>query len=128
MLDYIAISGNISLYVNVLEQAAAIIVCLDDPLRAARLAGVAEANREESGMLISPQEAAMTDEYRAPARAAVTPQEWQAALAAGRALSQAEALALLRPEDLTGKRALKCADGASGVLRGPALRVTWRNG
>jgi hypothetical protein len=32
------------------------------------------------------------------------------------------------PEDLTGKRALKCADGASGVLRGPALRVTWRNG
>ena len=38
MLDYIAISGNISLYVNVLEQAAAIIVCLDDPLRAARLA------------------------------------------------------------------------------------------
>ena len=72
MLDYIAISGNISLYVNVLEQAAAIIVCLDDPLRAAHLASVAEANREESGMLISPQEAAMVDEHLAPARAAVT--------------------------------------------------------
>jgi predicted ATPase/class 3 adenylate cyclase len=98
MLDYVAISGNISLYVNVLELAAAIIVGLDDPLRAARLAGAAEASREESGMLISPQEAAMMDEYLAPARAAVTPQEWQAALAAGRAFSQAEALALLRPD------------------------------
>jgi tetratricopeptide (TPR) repeat protein len=31
MLDYVAISGNTSLYVNVLELAAAIIVCLDDP-------------------------------------------------------------------------------------------------
>ena len=49
-------------------------------------------------MLISPQEAAMVDEHLAPARAAVTPQEWQAALAAGRALSQSEALALLRPD------------------------------
>ena len=49
-------------------------------------------------MLISPKEAAMADEHLAPARAAVTPQEWQAALAVGRALRQAEALALLRPD------------------------------
>jgi hypothetical protein len=32
------------------------------------------------------------------ARAAVTPQEWRAALAVGRALRQAEALALLCPD------------------------------
>jgi hypothetical protein len=95
MLDYVAISGNTSLYVNVLELAAAIIADLGDPPRAARLA---EASREESGMLISPHEAAMVEEHLAPARAAVTPQEWQAELAAGRALSQAEALALLRPD------------------------------
>ena len=49
-------------------------------------------------MRISPQEAGMVDELLAPARAAVTPQEWHAALAAGRALSQAEALELLRPD------------------------------
>jgi hypothetical protein len=73
-------------------------VCLDYPLWAARLAGAAEANREEPGMLISPKEAAMADEHLAPARAAVTPQEWRAALAVGRALRQAEALALLCPD------------------------------
>jgi len=97
-LGYVSISGNISLYVNILEVAAAIITDLGDPPRAARLAGAAQASREESGMPISPQEAATVEEHLAPARAAVTPQEWQAELAAGRALSQAEALALLRPD------------------------------
>jgi predicted ATPase/class 3 adenylate cyclase len=97
-LDYVAICGNISLYVNVLEVAAAIITDLGDPPRAARLAGAAQAGREESGMLLSEQEAAMVEEHLAPARAAMTPQEWQAELAAGGALSQAEALALLRPD------------------------------
>jgi predicted ATPase/class 3 adenylate cyclase len=96
--SYVTSSGNISLLVNVLELHAAITAGLGDVLQAARLAGAAEAIRQESGMLISPQEAAMVDEHLAPARAAVTPQEWQAALAAGRALSQAEALALLRPD------------------------------
>jgi chemotaxis receptor (MCP) glutamine deamidase CheD len=61
----------------------------------ARLAGAAEAIRQESGMLISPQEAALVEEHLAPARAAVAPEEWQAELAAGRALSQQEALALV---------------------------------
>jgi predicted ATPase/class 3 adenylate cyclase len=96
--SYVTSSGNTSLLVNVLELHAAITAGLGDALQAARLAGAAEAIRQESGMLISPQEAAMVDEHLAPARAAVTPQEWQAALAAGRALSQAEALALLRPD------------------------------
>jgi predicted ATPase/class 3 adenylate cyclase len=95
VIDYAAISGNTSLLVNVLELGAAIMVVLDDPRRAARLAGAAEANREESGMLISPQEAAMVEEHLAPARAAVTPRTWEAEVAAGRALTQQEALALL---------------------------------
>ena len=81
MLDYIAISGNISLYVNVLDTGPRAII---------------SAGRRLPGALPAPR----------------TP--WTKAR--------------LRPEDLTGKRALKCADGASGVLRGPALRVTWRNG
>ena len=96
MLDYVTVSGNTSLLVNVLELGAAIIAALDDPRRAARLAGAAEANREESGMLISPQEAVMVEELLAPARAALAPEEWQAELAAGRALTQQEALTLFQ--------------------------------
>jgi hypothetical protein len=38
----------------------------------------------------------MVEGHLAPARAAVAPQEWDAELAAGHALSQPEALALLR--------------------------------
>jgi predicted ATPase/class 3 adenylate cyclase len=98
MLDYAAVSGNTALLLNTLEVGAAIVGELGDPLRAARLAGAAEASREDSGMLISPQEAAMLEAFLAPARAAVAPQEWQSGLAAGRALSQQEALALLRPD------------------------------
>jgi predicted ATPase len=96
MTDYVAVSGNTSMYVNFLELAAAIMAALGDPRRAARLAGAAEANREESGMLISPQEAAMVEELLDPARAAVAPEEWQAELAAGRALTQPEALTLFQ--------------------------------
>jgi len=98
VIDFAMASGNTSLLVNVLELAAAIIAELGEAPRAGRLAGAAAANRDESGMLISAQEAAMLEEFLAPARAAMTPQEWDAELAAGRALSQAEALALLRPD------------------------------
>ena len=90
--------------VNSLELAAAIAVGLGDPLRAARMAGAAEAIRHESGMRISGQEAALLEECLAPARAAMTPQEWDAELAAGQALSESEAVALLRslgpPDDV----------------------------
>jgi tetratricopeptide (TPR) repeat protein len=92
---YVASSGNISLLVNFLELAAAITAALNNPLRTARLAGAAEAIRRESGMLISPQEAAMLEDHLGPARATVPPREWEAELAAGRALSRPEALALL---------------------------------
>jgi tetratricopeptide (TPR) repeat protein len=92
----VARSGNTALLINTLELAAGIMAGLDDPLRAARLAGAADAFRQESGMLITEPEATMLEEFLAPARASVTPQEWDAELAAGRALSESEALALLR--------------------------------
>ena len=47
-------------------------------------------------MQITAQEAALMEEHLAPARAAVTSREWDAERAAGRALSESEALALLR--------------------------------
>jgi tetratricopeptide (TPR) repeat protein len=96
MIDYVAVSGNAAIYLNFLELAAAIMAALGDPRRAARLAGAAEAGRQESGMLISPQEAAMVEELLAPARAAVAPEEWQAELAAGRALTLQETLTLFQ--------------------------------
>jgi predicted ATPase len=95
IFDYVVSSGNTAFYVNTIELAAAIMAALDEPLLTARLAGAAEAIRQESGMLITPQEGALLEELLTPARAAVTAQEWDAELAAGRALSQPEALALL---------------------------------
>ena len=95
IFDYVVSSGNTALLVDTLEVAAPIVGDLGDPLRAARLAGAANAIRQESGMLITESEAAMVEEFLAPVRAAVSSQEWDAGLAAGRALSQQEALALL---------------------------------
>jgi hypothetical protein len=96
LFDYVASSGNTALLINTLEVAAGIAATLDDPLRAARLAGAADAIRQESGMLLTEPDAAMLDEYLAPARSSVTPQEWDAELGAGRALSESDAFALLR--------------------------------
>jgi predicted ATPase/class 3 adenylate cyclase len=96
IFDHIASSGNTALLINTLEVAAVIVGQLGDPLRAARMAGAAEAIRQESGMLMTEPEAAMLQEYLAPARAAVSPQEWDAALAAGRTLTQTEAVTVMR--------------------------------
>jgi predicted ATPase/class 3 adenylate cyclase len=95
IFDHLASSGNTGLLVNTVEVAAAITAALGEPLRTARLAGAADAIRQESGMLMTPPEAAMFEEHLAPARAALPPEQWDAELAAGRALSQADALALL---------------------------------
>jgi predicted ATPase/class 3 adenylate cyclase len=105
LFDYVGSSGNTALLVNTLELAAAITACLDDPARTARLLGAAEAIREESGMLLTAQEAGLLAEAVAPARASVAPDDWHAELAVGRALSVPESLALLRsfarPDDQT---------------------------
>jgi predicted ATPase len=96
VFDYAASSGNTAVVANTLELAAAIEAGLDEPLLAARLAGAAGVIRQESGMRITEEEAGLLEEHLAPARAAVTPQQWDTDLAAGRALSEAEALTLLR--------------------------------
>jgi hypothetical protein len=50
---YLSNSGNTDVLINTLEPAAAITVGLNDSLRAVRLAGAADAVRQESGMLIT---------------------------------------------------------------------------
>jgi predicted ATPase/class 3 adenylate cyclase len=93
--DYVASSGNTSFNANILELSAAITAELGDPLRAARLAGAAEAIRQQSGLLATELDAAVLEEHLAPARSAVTSQAWAAELDAGRALTQHEAVMLL---------------------------------
>ncbi len=93
--DYIATAGNTSFLVNILELSATVTAALSDPLQAARLAGAAETIRQESGLVRTDLETARMEQYLAPARAAVTPQAWAAELAAGRALTQQEAIMLL---------------------------------
>jgi predicted ATPase/class 3 adenylate cyclase len=96
MFDYVASSGNTAFFLNTLELAAVIAGALDEIPLAARLLGAAQTIRHESGMQLTQPEAALLDELLAPARASMTPQEWDTEEAAGRALSQPEALALLR--------------------------------
>jgi predicted ATPase len=96
VFDYVASSGNTAMLVNTLEVAAEITAGLGDARETARLAGTAETMRQESGMLLSEPEAAMLEEHLALARATMTPADWDAELAAGRALPRDGALALLR--------------------------------
>jgi predicted ATPase/class 3 adenylate cyclase len=93
--DYVASSGDISFLAHILELSAAITAALGDPLEAARLAGAAEPIRQQSGMRSTDLEDSMLERFLAPARAAVTSQAWAAELAAGRALTQQEAVTLL---------------------------------
>src|SRR3984957_1113907 len=96
VFDYVASSGNTQMLANTLEVAVAITASLGDALATARLAGAAETMRQESGMPLSEPEAALLEEHLALARATVPPADWDAELAAGRALSRDGALALLR--------------------------------
>jgi tetratricopeptide (TPR) repeat protein len=93
--DYVASAGNTAVLANILELSAAITAALGDPLLAARLAGAAEAIRQQSGMLRTDLEVARMERYLMPARATVTSEAWAAELAAGRALTQHEAVILL---------------------------------
>jgi predicted ATPase/class 3 adenylate cyclase len=95
LTGYIASSGNTSLLANTLEVAALIAVALGEAQQAGLLIGAADAIREESSMPLTEPEAEMLEEWLAPARAAATAEDWAAALAAGRGLSQQEVFALL---------------------------------
>ena len=93
--DYVVSSGNIETLVTSFELSAAIAAELGNGMRAARLAGAAEAIRRKAGIPMPQHEAAVLERYLAPARAAFARDAWDAELAAGAALSQQEAVTLL---------------------------------
>jgi hypothetical protein len=94
-LGSVVSSGDTGLLATALELSACIAAELGDGLPAARLAGAAEAVRQLAGMPIPEPDAALLERFLAPARATIRRQGWDAELAAGRALSQQQAVALL---------------------------------
>ena len=97
MADYVVSCGDPELLATTLEMSAANAAQLGEVLRAARLTGAAEAVRQKSGIPIKQPE--IFEEFLAPARATIAPEAWEAALAAGRALSQQQAATLLLAQD-----------------------------
>ena len=93
MAEYVASSGDPEFLATTLEMCAANAAQLGEGLRAARLTGAAEAIRQKTGIPNKDQE--LLEEFLAPARAAIAPQQWEAELAAGRALSRQQAATLL---------------------------------
>jgi predicted ATPase/class 3 adenylate cyclase len=93
MADYVVSSGDPELLATTLEMCAANAAQFGEALRAARLAGAADAVRQKTGITIKQPE--MLEGFLAPARATMAPEAWDAALAAGRALSQQQAAMLL---------------------------------
>jgi predicted ATPase/class 3 adenylate cyclase len=95
ILGYIVSTGDTEWLIDALEVSAAIAAELGDCLRAARLAGAAEAVRQQADMLNTAEDAALLERSLGPARATIAPDVWDAELAAGRALTQEEAATLL---------------------------------
>jgi tetratricopeptide (TPR) repeat protein len=93
MADYVVSCGDPELLATTLEMAAANAAQLGEGLRTARLVGASEAIRQKTGIPIKQPE--MLEEFLAPVRATTAPAEWDAALAAGRTLTQQQAAALL---------------------------------
>jgi len=94
-LDYVVSSGDTEFLANALELSACITADLGDQLRAARLAGAADAIRQQAGVPIAQPDAALLERFLAPARATIARDAWDAELAAGRALTQQKAVALM---------------------------------
>ena len=93
MADYVVSCGDPELLSTTLEMCAANAAQFGEGPRAARLAGAAEAIRQKTGIPIKQPE--MLEAFLAPVRATTEPGAWDAALAAGRALTQQQAAALL---------------------------------
>jgi predicted ATPase/class 3 adenylate cyclase len=93
MADYVVSCGDPELLATTLEMSAANAAQLGEVLRAARQTGAAEAIRQKSSIPIKRSE--MLEGVLARARATIAPEAWDAALAAGRALSQEQAATLL---------------------------------
>ena len=93
MADYVVSCGDPELLATTLEMCAANAAQLGEGLRAARLVGAAEAMRQKTGIPIKQPE--LLEQFLAPVRATTEPVQWGAELAAGRALTQQQAAALL---------------------------------
>ena len=98
---YVATAGDTATLVSAVEQSACIAAELGDGMRAARLAGDAEAIRDTAGTPITQPDAAFLERFLAPARATIDREAWDAALAAGRALTQEQAITLLTSPTLS---------------------------
>jgi predicted ATPase/class 3 adenylate cyclase len=92
---YVATSGDTATLVAAIELSACVAAELGDGMRAARLAGAAEALRPKAGTPIPQPDAAILERFLAPARATIERVAWDAALAAGRSLTQQETITLL---------------------------------
>ncbi len=92
---YAVSCGDPAALAGTLELAACIAADLREGLRAARLAGAADGIRQHTGAAAQQPEVALLERFLAPARAAIAPEAWDAELAAGRALTQQQAAALL---------------------------------
>ena len=94
-LRYVIDSGDTQLLANTIEVAAIVVADLGDGLRAARLAGAADAIRQQAGMPRPEPDAALLERFLGPARATFARVSWDTELAAGRALTQEAAKLLL---------------------------------
>ncbi len=118
---YVASSGDTETLVNAIELSACIAAELGDVMRAARLAGAAEAIRVTAGTPIPQPDAALLERFLGPARATIGRAAWDAELAAGRALTQEQAITLMTSADVSLDPAL--AGRVSAPVMPPA---TWR--
>jgi hypothetical protein len=80
---------------SVMEVGAGVAAHLGEPQRAARLVGAAEALRERAAIPPTAYDAALLVRLLAPARATAAPADWDAEVAAGRALTAEKGMDLL---------------------------------
>jgi ATP/maltotriose-dependent transcriptional regulator MalT len=92
---YVVSVGDPEYLAQTLEAFASITAELGDHLRAARIAGAAEAVRQQAGMPIPEPNSVLLERFLAPARAIIPRVTWDAEIAAGRALTQEQAVTLL---------------------------------
>jgi predicted ATPase/class 3 adenylate cyclase len=94
-LGDIVASGDPELLAEALEESSCVAAELGAQLRAARLAGAAEAIRLKAGFPIPEPNLARLERFLAPARATMSRDVWDGELQAGRTLNRDQAMALL---------------------------------
>jgi predicted ATPase len=94
-LDYVVASGHVEFLATTLELSAAIAAALGDGVRAAQLCGAGERIRDAATMPRPPADDDVLERFIGPARATMAASAWNAALTAGRALTQQQVIDLL---------------------------------